>query len=64
MYNLPSGRDVRATSLGYGNKVETVNKSMFDTPSPFAYFLNSSVQEKPSKSKGISFGLSRKECTF
>lgn len=38
MYNLPSGRELRATTLGYGNKVETVNKSMFDTPSPFAYF--------------------------
>ncbi len=54
MYNLPSVKETRATSLGIGNKMSFGGKNRNQPP---FYNLPSDFDSK--KSSGFSFGISR-----
>lgn len=57
MYELPSVMSKRATSIGFGKKVDLVPKNR--SPSPNLYDKKSDFE--PSASKGVSFGLGREK---
>ena len=52
-YDLPDSLDRRATTLGFGKKVEFIKKDAVD---PAKYHIKSEFEDK---SKGYSFGLKR-----
>jgi len=56
-YNLPTVKSTRATSFGYGDKIDISKKNVV-TPSPLNYAIYGDFDRKNSNS-GITIGAGR-----
>jgi len=61
LYNLSTSKNGRATTLGYGNKLDLLPLGGRGTPSPFNYNIKSLFDQNKADKKGIILGQKLKD---